>query len=123
MKKTLVGMAPVSSTPPPTGEVVPRGGGALGQGRTVLGLPSPMADIPPTAGPGGGPAAGGPGHKKTMMGVAMPGIAPLAPGVAKETPLPRGHVGATVGVEAPGRTVGVETPGQLVTQENPFLPA
>jgi len=124
MKRTLVGMAPVS-TPPPTGTVSStspppdaaqrRDAGALGQGRTVLGLQSPMANAPPTAtpGPSGPPAAGAPGLKKTIMGVAMPGIAPLAPGVAKET-YHSGHPGpaldgGTVGVGPPvaGQTVGV----------------
>jgi hypothetical protein len=121
MKRTLVGMAPVS-TPPPTGTVSSssdaaqgRDGAGLGQGRTVLGLPSPMADMPPTAGPtartSASPAAGPPGLKKTIMGVAMPGIAPLAPGVAKESQLPEGrHLDSgTVGIGPPGAgdTVGV----------------
>ena len=97
-----------------------RDGAALGQGRTVVGLPSPMADAPPTAGPSASPSnppgAGAPGLKKTILGVAMPGIAPLAPGVAKETPLPGEQSGAsfgsTVGVEAPiaAQTVGVAYP-------------
>src|SRR5262249_30808422 len=52
------------------------------------------------------------GHKKTMMGVAMPGIAPLAPGVVKETPVPQGAPpvdGSTVAVPGfvAGQTVGV----------------
>jgi len=51
--------------------------------------------------------------KKTIMGVAMPGIAPLAPGVPKEAPHhePQGGAsfGSTVGVDPPaaGQTVGV----------------
>jgi len=76
-----------------------------------------MADAPPTAGPtpgpSGAPAAGPPGLKKTIMGVAMPGIAPLAPGVPKEASH-SGHPGpaldgGTVGVGPPvtGQTVGV----------------
>jgi hypothetical protein len=81
-----------------------------------------MADVPPTAGPAAspsnppGPAV--PGLKKTILGVAMPGIAPLAPGVAKETPQPGAQgaasFGSTVGVDAPGagQTVGVA--GQTV---------
>jgi hypothetical protein len=114
MKRTLVGMAPVT-TPPPADAAPRRDGSALGQGRTVMGLPSPMADVPPTIGPAaqpsGAPPAAGPALKKTIMGVAMPGIAPLAPGVRKETPLPGGHggFGSTVGVDPPGaaHTVGV----------------
>jgi hypothetical protein len=124
MKKTLVGMAPVStppptgalsSTPPPPDAAQRRDAGALGQGRTVLGLQSPMANAPPAAtqGTSGPPAAGSPGLKKTIMGVAMPGIAPLAPGIAKETshsshPGPALD-GGTVGVGPPvaGQTVGV----------------
>jgi hypothetical protein len=42
------------------------------------GLPSPIADAPPSF-----PEQQFPGHKRTMLGVAIPGIAPLAPGVAK----------------------------------------
>ena len=46
---------------------------------TVTGLPSPIADAPPSF-----PDQRFPGHKRTMLGVAIPGIAPLAPGVPKE---------------------------------------
>jgi hypothetical protein len=46
---------------------------------TVTGLPSPIADVPPSF-----PDQRVPGHKRTMLGVAIPGIAPLAPGVPKE---------------------------------------
>ena len=95
MKRTLVGMAPVS-TPPPTGVVQQKdGGGALGQGRTMLGIPSPMAGAPPVAttnaSASGHPPPAGPSLKKTVMGVAMPGIAPLAPGVSKEAAHAGGH--------------------------------
>jgi hypothetical protein len=38
--------------------------------------------------PAPGPAKKLPPHRSTMLGVAMPGIAPLAPGVAKDDPLP-----------------------------------
>ncbi|HMJ56771.1 MAG TPA: hypothetical protein VK540_32100 [Polyangiaceae bacterium] len=112
MKRTLVGMAPVS-TPPPTG-TVQRGDGALGQGRTVLGLQSPMAGVPPKAGPAASPSgapggAGPPGLKKTIMGVAMPGIAPLAPGVAKEALHPGAPGGSSFGSD--GKTMGVGPPG------------
>ena len=120
MKKTLVGMAPVS-TPPPAGVLSSpnaaqrRDAGPLGQGRTVLGLPSPTADVPPTAASAAHPSqppAGAPGLKKTIMGVAMPGIAPLAPGVPKEAAAGgQGPSldGGTVGVGPPiaGQTVGV----------------
>jgi hypothetical protein len=118
MKKTLVGMAPVS-TPPPAGVVLDKGAepakAALGQGRTVLGLPSPIADIAPTAGAAASHATGAaqpPGLKKTIMGVAMPGIAPLAPGVAKETPAGPSQPaldGGTVGVPGfgAGQTIAV----------------
>ena len=112
MKRTLVGMAPVS-TPPPTG-TVQRGDGALGQGRTVLGLQSPMAGVPPKAGPAASPSgapggAGPPGLKKTIMGVAMPGIAPLAPGVAKGALHPGAPGGSSFGSD--GKTMGVGPPG------------
>jgi hypothetical protein len=120
MKRTLVGMAPVT-TPPPTGVVQAKDGGALGQGRTMLGIPSPMAGAPPAAttntSPSGHPPAAGPSLKKTVMGVAMPGIAPLAPGVPKEMVHAGGHYqgsdGNTVGVSAPGvgQTAGVGTMG------------
>jgi len=72
-----------------------------------------MADVPPTVGPSGVPGAAGPGMKKTIMGVAMPGIAPLAPGISKEAQHAGGHnaasFGSTVGVDVPtgGNTVGV----------------
>ena len=91
----------------------------------MLGIPSPMAGAAagPTANasPSGHPPAAGPSLKKTVMGVAMPGIAPLAPGVAKDAlaagghggPFPQGSDGNTVGVSAPGdgQTVGVGTVG------------
>jgi hypothetical protein len=61
----------------------PSGPGRADQGApsqsTVTGLPSPIADAPPTF-----PEQRFPGHKRTMLGVAMPGIAPLTPGVAKQ---------------------------------------
>jgi hypothetical protein len=110
MKRTLVGMAPVS-TPPPPDAGQRKEGASLGQGRTVLGLPSPMANAPATtpnaANPSGAPAP--PGLKKTIMGVAMPGIAPLAPGVPKETPVPADHRASPYGSD--GNTVGVSFPG------------
>jgi hypothetical protein len=54
----------------------------MGGKQTMIGMASPMAD----ASAGAPPSVNRPGadHKKTMLGVAIPGIAPLAPGVPKE---------------------------------------
>jgi hypothetical protein len=55
--------------------------------KTVIGLPSPVANAPPPAAtppPREAPSSQFPPHKKTVLGVAIPGIAPLAPGISKE---------------------------------------
>jgi hypothetical protein len=90
----------------------------------MLGIPSPMAGATPVptanASASAHPPAAGPSLKKTVMGVAIPGIAPLAPGVPKDALAAGGHAapfhgsdGNTVGVSAPGdgQTVGVGTVG------------
>src|SRR5258708_6485981 len=51
----------------------------LGVKQTMIGMAAPMANAPAAASPSVNRA--GTDHKKTMLGVAMPGIAPLAPGV------------------------------------------
>jgi hypothetical protein len=72
-KRTMLGMPAIARpTPASADPAVP------GQS-TVTGLPSPLADAPPSF-----PDQRFPGHKRTMLGVAIPGIAPLAPGVPKE---------------------------------------
>jgi hypothetical protein len=65
--------------------------------------------------------------KKTIMGVAMPGIAPLAPGVPKEAPGAHGgnFAGASaVGVDAPGmgHTAGVGPRGGGATAGVGYAP-
>ena len=69
----------------------------LGWSQTMPGqaLPPAVPVAPPTepfsqaaaaSAPDAGPQRGGTFHARTMLGVAMPGIAPLAPGVAKPRP-------------------------------------
>ncbi len=83
-----------SSAPPratPATQSGDRSEPGFGQ-KTVIGIPSPLPEPPP-------PIAEARGHedrsrapfqpaKKTVLGVAMPGIAPLAPGVPKPSPPP-----------------------------------
>jgi hypothetical protein len=87
-----VGAAPIA-TPAPA--PAPR---SLGAGKqTIIGVAAPAIQPqlqppiqpPPDAALGGAPRArqdSSPEHKRTMMGVAIPGIAPLAPGIAKDPP-------------------------------------
>jgi hypothetical protein len=100
--------------------------------RTVLGMPAigglamppPGATIPDATMPGSAlgsapgpqmPASG----QKTMLGVAIPGIAPLAPGSPSQGPSPPSSAplsagGARVAVQNENRTmVGVPAPGAL----------
>jgi hypothetical protein len=102
LKGTMIGM-PAGGGPPPAGggaaAAATAPGGVVGTGgaarpgvlssakQTIIGVASPLANANFSA-----PAPAQPPvveHKRTMMGVAMPGIAPLAPGVPKESfPMP-----------------------------------
>jgi hypothetical protein len=84
----MLGMAPVAPAPPTGGapftQTQSMGGGSVPKG-TLVGMPA-FDPPPPGAAPAPpGPAGYGPvlGSKKTMMGVAIPGIAPLHPGEQK----------------------------------------
>ncbi|HKQ70603.1 MAG TPA: hypothetical protein VJT73_14750 [Polyangiaceae bacterium] len=84
LKKTMLGMPATQPARPPA----PSDPQEAGK-QTIIGLPSPMADTPPLSNPvpfapAAPERAAIPAHKKTVLGVAMPGIAPLAPGVPKE---------------------------------------
>ncbi len=98
LKGTMIGM-PAAGPPSAAGGGAAVGasapGGAVGAGgaarqgvlssakQTMIGVASPLANANLSApGPPQPPVVD---HKRTMMGVAMPGIAPLAPGVAKES--------------------------------------
>src|SRR6185369_16755548 len=90
LKSTMLGMpavAPVGAAPIATPAPAPsplRGPGLPGGGKqTIIGVAAP-APQPSGEAPGGSARPAEPEHKRTMMGVAMPGIAPLAPGVPKE---------------------------------------
>lgn len=91
LKGTMIGLAPPEPVPPKAPE--PQGASAppLARQGTMIGMAPPAAFVP--AAPGGEPparpAAEAPVSKKTIMGVARPGIAPLRPGVEKPR-LPEG---------------------------------
>jgi len=150
MKKTMMGMAPNASPPAPApqkssplkgtmlgmpaapvpvgvpaGAAAARaaGGGPAGK-QTLVGVASPVAAAPSAPPP---PGRRPMDHKKTMLGVAMPGIAPLAPGVPKEPPReliptggPRTRVDALVpppaGQVLPGQP-GVQPASQLQSSD------
>jgi len=80
-KKTMLGMP--RSDPPPPGPLEPRPAA-----KTVIGMAAPPEVSGPNPGPKPPPAQGQPvaSQHKTIMGVAVPGIAPLNPGVAKSRP-------------------------------------
>jgi len=91
----MIGMAPPDPGPPPPAE--PQGAPAPHFARrgTMIGMAPPDAFVPtgsgsepgpPGAQPPGPPAADVPVPKKTIMGVARPGIAPLRPGIEKARP-------------------------------------
>lgn len=58
------------------------------QARTMVGLAPEPPPAPPAAPQGSDARANPPPHVKTMMGVALPGIAPINPGVPKPEPEP-----------------------------------
>lgn len=110
LKSTMLGMpaiAPVGAAPIATPAPAPsplRGPGLAGGGKqTIIGVAAPAVQ-PSGDGRGGGSARppAEPEHKKTMMGVAMPGIAPLAPGVPKES-APAEPIAPDPGTLAPGQ--------------------
>jgi hypothetical protein len=78
-------------------------------GRTIVGMAAGAAGAPPSN-PGLAPRAGAQRGGGTLLGVARPGIAPLAPGVEKEADppddpdppnyQPARELGATMGAEA-----------------------
>jgi len=75
-------------------------GTMLGMPAAPLGLAPPPAPAPAPAQP---PPAGRGGDIRTMMGVAMPGIAPIHAGDSTAPPPnPRGEHGTMMGVAAPG---------------------
>jgi hypothetical protein len=91
LRSTMLGMAPIAPAPPaqnqPLNQTAVMGSGApsgVPKG-TLLGMPALGAYGAPPAEPVQAPQnPGGPGMpKKTIMGVAMPGIAPLHPGMAR----------------------------------------
>jgi hypothetical protein len=103
LKGTMLGMAPVvppdpgqsrdftqtQPIPPPQAFTQTQSMGPSVPKRTLLGMPA-LETTPPGTPPAPGPASTGPGpggqvlgSKKTMMGVAIPGIAPLHPGETK----------------------------------------
>lgn len=98
-KQTMMGMAPVPGAGPPPGsgfENVHMGPKGL-HGTMLMGAGAgpaappgvPPAGMPSPFGPGGQDAPGAPpGMKRTMMGIARPGIAPLRPGENKPSPEP-----------------------------------
>ncbi len=110
-------LAPASVPPPPQAQAQAQPTGAANENRTMLGMPARDLPAPPSAQPAApAGAAGLPPAMKTMLGVAMPGIAP--------THDPRGTgaagaMGATapLGAEAPnvnrpqGTLLGVAIPG------------
>jgi hypothetical protein len=91
LRSTMLGMAPIAPAPPAQNQPLDRTM-AMGTGApagipkgTLLGMPALGAlDAPAAAPVQAPPAPGGPGvPKKTMMGIARPGIAPLNPGMAR----------------------------------------
>jgi hypothetical protein len=112
LKGTMLGM-PAMVAPPGQVAAAPIAAPAVPVGRspgdppagkqTIIGVAAPPIPQPPAAGaaPGAGePNRLDPEHKKTMLGVAMPGIAPLAPGVPKE-PLAPNAIAPEPGAFAP----------------------
>jgi hypothetical protein len=88
LKSTMLGfgpLAPPGAPPSPLGQTISMSGG-VPKG-TLLGMAPADLPPPPPAGPPGAPAEPPPGSfvpgKRTIMGVARPGIAPLNPGTAR----------------------------------------
>ena len=111
--RTIVGM-PASALPrsgAPAARPAP-----TAVGRTIVGMATTPGGTPRAARPAGAPPVGAAGYpvSGTLLGVARPGIAPLAPGAELETeptpedrPDPPGYqpareLGATMGPEAVG---------------------
>jgi len=100
LKGTMIGLAPAAFQPPaPAGPAPPPAAPTNPLRGTMIGMapPAPTFDpsvtarvgAPPDPTPGAIPpeAAHLPVGKKTMLGVARPGIAPLQPGVEKPKPI------------------------------------
>lgn len=85
LKGTMIGMAPPEPVHPPphepAGATVPH----FARHGTMIGMAPPEASLPTgsRSEPPGPPGAEPPLGKKTMMGIARPGIAPLRPGIEK----------------------------------------
>lgn len=87
--RTVLGMSAADLRPPPAAAAPPPAAAAPAN-RTVLGMPAASFAAAPSA-PAAAPAASaGPGvpagAQRTMLGVAVPGIAPLNPGSAAPSP-------------------------------------
>jgi hypothetical protein len=106
--RTLVALPPTTSSVPPAAPV------AVGK-RTIVGLPS-LGNVGPGANAPAGPPPTAPvvsppnppmtaPMRRTMLGVAMPGIAPLHTGQADlpRSPGPTGPVGPTIPATGPTR--------------------
>jgi len=118
-KSTIVGL-PAIGAPPQGVPASPVAGSAFGK-KTMVGLQSPFGDVPPV-GPAQ-PVRPIPDHKRTMLGVAMPGIAPLAPGVSKE-PIDAPHQadGAPLTFDTAGEAAPRASLGERRTTSRPPPP-
>jgi hypothetical protein len=81
----MIGMAPPEPVLPAPHEPAGATGPHFARHGTMIGMAPPEALVPTGSGsePPGPPGAEPPVGKKTMMGIALPGIAPLNPGIQK----------------------------------------
>jgi hypothetical protein len=117
--RTIVGMP--ADVLPKAGKPAPAGKPG-GIGRTIVGMSPAALGGAPGAAAGPAPVAGPSrpaGASATLLGVARPGIAPLAPGVARDDdpPDPPGYAP----VQELGATIGALGPGALPPEALPAL--